>query len=53
MRLKDMVVNAFDASDWRELGALTNSLDDVENHPRLLRSLSWGDPDYHGLALTF
>lgn len=53
IQLKNSVVEDFDASNWRELGALTNTLDEVESHPRLLRSLSWGDPDYDGLALTF
>src|SRR5690606_15090881 len=27
--------------------------DKIENNPRLLRSLSWGDDDYDGLALLF
>jgi len=53
VQLKNSVVEDFDASNWRELGALTNTLEQVENHPRLLRSLSWGDDDYDGLALTF
>ena len=53
VQLKNSVVEDFDASNWRELGALTNTLDKVESHPRLLRSLSFGDDDYDGLALTF
>jgi hypothetical protein len=53
IQLKNSVVEDFDASNWRELGALTNTLDQVENHDRLLRSLSWNDDDYGGLALTF
>lgn len=53
VNLKNLVVKDFSASNWRELGALTNTLDQVENHPRLLRSLSWGDDDYDGLALIF
>lgn len=53
VQLKNSVVADFDASNWMELGALTNTLDEVENHGRLLRSLSWGDSDYDGLALTF
>ena len=53
VQLKNSVVAYFDASNWRELGALTNTFDQVENHPRLLRSLSWSDEDYDGLALTF
>lgn len=53
VRLKNSVVADFDSSHWRELGALTNTFDEIEHHPRLLRSLSWGDGDYDGLALTF
>ena len=53
IQLKNSVVEDFDASNWRELGALTNTLDEVERRPRLLRSLGFGDPDYDGLALTF
>ena len=53
VRLKNSVVADFDASSWRELGALTDMLDEVERHPRLLRSLNFGDDDYDGLALTF
>ena len=53
IQLKNSVVEDFGESHWRELGVLTNTLDEVENHQRLLRSLSWGDPDYDGLALTF
>lgn len=53
IQIKNAVVQDFDESNWKELGALTNKLDEVENHPRLLRSLSWKDPDYDGLALTF
>jgi AbiJ-like protein len=52
IQLKDTVVSSFDSSNWIELGALTDMLDEVENHPRLLRSLSWNDPDYDGVALT-
>jgi hypothetical protein len=53
IQLKNSVVEDFDSSNWIELGALTNTLDEVECHPRLLRSLSWKDDDYDGLALTF
>lgn len=53
IQLKNSVVEDFDDSNWRELGALTSTLDEVERHPRLLRSLSWRDPDYDGLALVF
>lgn len=53
IELKNAVVEGFSASNWRELAALTNTIEEVENHPRLLRSLSWGDPDYDGLVLVF
>ena len=53
IQLKNSVIEDFDASNWRELGALTNTIDEVESHPRLLRSLNWGDSDYDGLALIF
>lgn len=53
VQLKNTVVADFNASNWRELGALTNTLDQVEGHDRLLRSLGWGDDDYDGLALIF
>ena len=51
IQLKSAVVEDFDASNWRELGALTNTIDEVENHPSLLRSLSWGDRDYFATQL--
>ena len=53
LKLKDLVVENFNESNWKELGALTNTLDEVENHPRLIKSLSWNDSDYEGLALIF
>ncbi|EJG0989882.1 hypothetical protein C4G66_RS23650 [Vibrio parahaemolyticus] len=53
LQMKNAIVKEFDSSNWKELAALTNMLDQVEKHPRLLRSLSWGDDDYDGLALTF
>lgn len=53
VQYKDEVVKNFDESNWKELGALTNMIDEVEKHDRLLRSLSWRDPDYEGHVLTF
>lgn len=41
----------FDASDWKELGYATNTIDYISSHPRLLRSLAWGDSDYRGHIL--
>ncbi len=53
VKLKNLAVACFSSSDWRELGALTNTFDEVENHPRFLNSLDFGDPDYDGLAIIF
>ena len=47
MRVKDFIVShCFSESDWYNIGVLTNSYAEVDNHPRLLRSLSCGDGDY-------
>ncbi len=50
--LKNHIVAGFNESNWRELGMLTNHLDQVERHSRLLRSLSFGDDDYEGNVLS-
>lgn len=49
--LKNQIVSGFNESHWRELGALTETFDMVTRHPRLIRSLSWNDPDYEGHVL--
>jgi hypothetical protein len=49
--LKDRIAKSFNQGDWMDLGALTGSLDKIENHGRLLRSLSFGDEDYEGHIL--
>ncbi len=49
--LKNHIVAGFNESHWLELGMLTNHLDQVKHHPRLLRSLSFGDDDYEGHVL--
>ena len=51
--LKNHVVEGFNESHWQELGMLTGIHDQVANHPRLLRSLSFGDEDYEGHVLDF
>jgi len=38
----------FTASEWTEIGYITGTDDYIDAHPRLLRSLSWGDDDYKG-----
>jgi hypothetical protein len=45
-RPQNAAVEHFQGEHWLELGALTGWLDAVKRHDRLLRSLSWGDPDY-------
>ena len=49
--LKNQVAKGFNESNWRELGALTETLEQVTGHARLLRSLSWNDSDYEGHVL--
>lgn len=41
----------FDRSKWMELGLLTNTLDYIQGHRRLLRSLDWGDDDYKACVI--
>jgi hypothetical protein len=51
IELRDLIVKNFSAGDWQELGLLTNSSNIIESHPRLLRSLHWGDADYEDVIL--
>jgi len=44
--LKRAIEKTFDAGKWKELAYLVGNPQAVENHPRLLRSLNWGDDDY-------
>jgi AbiJ N-terminal domain 5/TIR domain len=39
-------VENFSAGDWLTVGQLTGQLPQIEGHPRLLRSLGFGDEDY-------
>ena len=41
----------FDQGAWLELGLITDTRDAIKSHRRLLRSLDWGDDDYHGNVL--
>jgi hypothetical protein len=52
IELRARRVDGFDAGNWEELGLLTDATDLITRHPRLLRSLSWGDEDYAGNVLT-
>jgi hypothetical protein len=51
LALKRAIEATFDDGTWRELGYLTDSIEIIEGHSRLLRSLYWGDPDYDGNIL--
>jgi hypothetical protein len=51
LALRQTVVAKFDANDWDEVGLMTGFSETISKHPRLLRSLSWGDEDYNGNAL--
>lgn len=41
----------FSSSEWTEIGYLTGTDEWIDRHPRLLRSLRWGDDDYKGHVL--
>jgi hypothetical protein len=49
--IKNHIIAGFNESHWRELGLLTGQTQRIERHPRLLRSLSFGDDDYEGCVL--
>ena len=51
--LKEQIVANFDYENWQEIGIITGSFEWINSHPRLLRSLSWGDEDYGGHVLSF
>ncbi len=50
--LKRAAEKAFDAGKWKELAHLLGQPAAVEDHPRLLRSLHWGDEDYPNNVFT-
>ena len=52
IELRKRVVAHFDHGNWEEIGLLTGFSDLITRHPRLLRSLSWGDEDYDGNVLS-
>ena len=50
--LRERIVSHFDSGDWEEIGFITGHSDIIDGHPRLLRSLSFGDQDYSGNVLN-
>lgn len=48
LAMKRCIAMKFTSPDWDELAYLTDGRDIIYNHPRLLRSLSFGDDDYDG-----
>lgn len=46
--LKTQIVEHFNNGHWQDIALLTDSDDLINNHHRLLRSLSFGDFDYDG-----
>lgn len=49
--LHEYIRDHFTKMDWIKIAYLTNSLDMIEDHPRLLRSLDFNDDDYEGNSL--
>src|SRR5688572_1838770 len=52
IRLKDIAVEKFTSENWHDLSAIMGRSELVDNHPRLLRSLSFHDEDYGGCAVA-
>jgi hypothetical protein len=51
LEIKDRIEKNFTSSDWKELGFILGRSYVIDGHPRLLRSLSFGDDDYSGNIL--
>jgi len=47
------LIAMMDVSRWTELGLLTDTTERIDNHPRLVRSLRFGDDDYEACVLGF
>ena len=48
LTLAKAVEAVFSSTEWTEIGLLTGTDQYIDKHPRLLRSLYWGDNDYRG-----
>ncbi len=51
IEIKNLIANQFSFSDWTNLGFYLGVNDIIESHPRLLRSLRFGDEDYEASIL--
>lgn len=51
--VSDALAACMDEGDWKRFAVLHGYTTRIEHHPRFLRSLSWGDPDYSGHVLDF
>lgn len=51
LELRQRIAANFREENWQEIGLLTGRSETINDHPRLLRSLSWGDEDYSGNVL--
>ena len=49
--LHEFIQDHFTKSDWIKIAYLTDSVELIEDHPRLLRSLDFKDDDYEGNSL--
>jgi len=52
LELKRRIEKDFSQGDWDEVGLLTECTKIIEGHPRLLRSLHFGDEDYSGNIIS-
>jgi hypothetical protein len=50
--LKRRIEEDFTSSNWEEIGLLTDCSHIISGHPRLLRSLHFGDQDYGGNIIS-
>lgn len=51
LALADALTSVMGESEWKRFGIAQKYSTEIENHPRFLRSLSWGDSDYGGHVL--
>ena len=49
--IKRCIVATFDQPKWNEFGYFADCYEIINSHPRLLRSLGWGDLDYEDCVL--